>query len=438
MHIPARAGFLLSLALVGIVVLDFLSLNAFRAEENKKEVDRKIGFYTQDEGSVLPGGSPTYYYKFYLKDSAFQNITNSESSDESYISGASVTVLNQSSFHCGDGGNHYTFEYYSGLYKLICQEAATMSLQIAASGYFTKTVSLAYYQGEIATIYLSKYVASTPPPPETIKDVSLPKVFKETGKSTNLTKIKDPAKVEGLILDTKFNTIKYKEVVNLSSTATKDKFKILDKYVKASQKGIVGLDSQSLGALNKQATVTMKSLTFSKTPKILVDGQEDKDKVVTDIKYEDGTLSFDVKHFSTFTVAPEITITEPQSRFETKNSQIDLKGTVSDRIASVSAKINGKNVAGLKVSTSSGEFSAKLDLIEGVNKIIVSALSDNGATSSASVSGSLILVSNSLTSPLSLLLAVLALVALGLVIWSGKMWMKKRKTETTKPSSTQG
>jgi hypothetical protein len=173
----------------------------------------------------------------------------------------------------------------------------------------------------------------------------------------------------------------------------------------------------------------MKSLPHLKTPKVLVDGKPDKDEVVSNVKYEKGTLTFDVKHFSTFKAAPEITIAEPQPRFEVKDSGINLKGTVSDPTASVSAQLNGKRLSGVKVATASGEFSARLDLAEGVNKIIVSALSSNGATSSASVSGTLVLASQSLTSPLSIFLALLGIAAIALVIWTGKMWLKKRKEQ---------
>jgi hypothetical protein len=419
----ARLVFLLSVFLLSIVGL---TLSTHSSNENRQVSLR------QDEGKVLPGSSPTtYYYKFYLKDASVLGavLPGNTEPDPALITGATVTVLNPSSFTCGDSGSDYTFNESNGLYKLICQETGTMQVQISKSGYNTKNASLTYYQGEIPTIYLSKYVEPTPPP-ETIKDITLPKIFREKGnKTTNLSKIKNPAKVKNLTLDTKKSTIKFNEVVNLSSAATKNKFKKLHEYVMMNQTAVVGLDSAALKVLNKKASVTMKELPWVSQPRVLVDGKEDK-SVVSNIKYSDGKLTFDVKHFSTLKAAPSITVKEPINNFEANDRQIKLKGVVSDSTASVSAKLNNKDLGKLKVATSSGEFLVTLNLIEGFNEIIVKAVSSNGTDDSVLISGTLVLKNNNIY--LYLIIGFLALVAIGLMVYS---FLKMRKNKTSSPPS---
>jgi hypothetical protein len=185
------------------------------------------------------------------------------------------------------------------------------------------------------------------------------------------------------------------------------------------------MDSVKLPALNKKATIKMKSLSFVKTPKVLVDGKEDKG-VVSNISYSNGVLTFDVAHFSTFTAAPTITISEPKNGFETKEKQITLKALVSDPIATVSAYLNGKNLGKLKVATKSGEISSDINLAEGLNKILLNVVSPNGATASATVSGRLIAAAAKSNLLLYTLLVILAIVALAsLIYWFVKLRNKK-------------
>lgn len=415
---PAQLALLLSFFLLALVGLNFVSIS--RTPNNSSN-----SIVVREKGLVLPGSTGSYHYKFYLKDaSVLGAVLPGSTQDDSYLSGATVVVLNKSSFTCS---NNYNFEYFDGLYKLTCEEASNLQLQISKTGYETKYVNLAYYQGTIPTIYLSKYVA---PPPETIKDVTLPKVFRESKETTNLSKISNPSKVKNLTLATKKATIKFKEAVNLSSTSVRDKFKKLDQYVKLVETGVVGLNSKSLPVLNKKATVKMKGLPWLEQPRILVDGKEDP-KVVSKVSYSKGELTFDVTHFSTFKAAPSVKINEPANNFTSDKKQVTLKGTVSDPTASVSAKLNNKSLGKLKVSTTSGEFTATLNLVEGVNKLVVNALSKNGATASALISGTFTMPKvNNLAIYLGL--GVLALIALVAAAYSFIKMRKKAATVTTK------
>jgi len=431
-----RLAFLLSFLLLTLVGLGFTSL---LSDKNKTTSENNLSLSQNfAKGRVLPGSVESYYYKFYLKDASVLGavLPGTSEPDSSLITGATATVVNKTSFHCGDSGSDYNFaEYTSGLYKIICQEVASMQVRITKSGYQSKTAAISHYQGEIPIIYLTKYVPPPlPPPPETIKDITLPPVFREEGtQTTDLSKVVDPAKVENLTLDTTKATIKIKEVVDLSSTAVKDKFKELDDYVKLDTTALVFLDSVSLPEINKKAAVTMKGLPWLAQPRVLVDGRQDK-SIVSNIKYVKGTLTFDVTHFSVLQAAPSINISEPVNNFSTKENQINLVGKVTDPTASVSAKLNKRDLGKLKIATASGKFSAKVNLAEGVNKIVVNALSANGATASATVSGTLVLEKNLFLYIILGFLAWMALIIMGIAVF--KMRKKKDSSTLSQPSKT--
>lgn len=405
----ARLVLLFSFLLLSLVALDFVALSKNFTEEKTNKPKERIDIVeaVNELGSVL--SATKYYYRFETKEAGTDN----------YFEDATATVVNTDSFKSsnacvGEDGstasNTFYISYYrDSYYELACGANTTMTVLISKTGYQTKQVSLtpnSNYSGPvdpITVVDLTKTQTTTTTPTkkttstqktevkvETIKDVTLPDQFRIAGsKTTDLTKIADISKVTDLTLDTSLNTIKFKETVDLSSTDTKDKFKTLGTYVKEDKVGVIGLDSEKLAVLNKKATLTMKHLTFVKTPKVLVNGKVDP-TVVSNIHYKDGNLTFDVTHFSTFTAAPTVGITDPANGLETKDNPINLRGTVSDPTASVSAKLNNRNLGKLKVATKSGVFESQITLDEGANKIEVLAVSPNGATASASVSATLL------------------------------------------------
>jgi len=267
--------------------------------------------------------------------------------------------------------------------------------------------------------------------PPTIKEVVLPNVLtRKNSSTTNLSKIADPSKVENFTLDTLVNTIKFKEPVDLSSTEILNKLNFLDLYLKADKLGLISLDSKALLVLNKKATLTMKKLPFLKTPRVLVDGKEDK-KVVSNIKFSEGVLSFDISHFSTITAAPTVAINEPKANFKTSDTKITLKGSVSDPTATVSAKLNSKDLGSLKVATESGNFTKQIDIAKGLNKISVFAIAGNGATASATVSGTLIEKAG-----LSLALLLIILLILATSFGAAYFAVKRLKKNPSQPKKT--
>lgn len=439
----ARLLFAISILLLTLVTLDFVKLGSKTTTDQSKTSKPKVNLTEKvDEiGKVLSGG--VFFYKFKLK----------ESSSDTYITDATATVVNQDAFTgsnactLGDGITlSNSFFFVSSHYELDCGTNASMTVSVSKSGYQTKQFFLSDYQGTIVEITIEKNAVTPPPAPpastskktkttitltETIKDVSLPLQFKGVGTSTtDLTKISDPAKVENLTLDSEANKIIFEVSVDLSSIDTKDKFKTLDTYVKVDKVGTISIDSANLPALNKPATLTMKALKFVKTPRVLVNGKEDS-SVAKIISYKNGILIFSVSHFSTFTVAPIIGINEPINNFETNKKTVTLKGSVSDPTASVSAKLNKKNLGKLKVATN-GAFQKDIDLEEGLNKIVVSALGANLATASASVSGTLNKSANHTL--MFVLIGILFIIGVSGALYSIKK-MKSAKTQNSPPKN---
>lgn len=456
----ARLILVLSVLLFTIVGFDLASLFSVKNKENQNisVPKRDLVQTVNDLGYVLAGG--VYYYRFELYETGTDN----------FFVDAAATVVNTASFQGSnactglDGialtNTFYISNYHNSFYEINCGTNVNMTVSVSRAGYQTKQFTLNPDNSTVApsgiltqisidktttstntttnTTIKKPTTTSTKPPVktavkvETIKDVTLPTAFKGTGSSsTDLSKINDTAKVEGLRLDTDKSTIEFKAAVDLSSTDTRDKFKNLGIFVRANQTGVVSIDSTNLPALNKPATITMKSLPFVKTPRVLVNGKVDS-SVVSNIKFSNGTLTFDVTHFSTFTAAPTVGIVEPADKLETKETPLTLRGTVSDRTASVSAKVNGRSLGKLQLATASGEFKKSVDLEQGVNKIVVSALSANGNTASATVSVTLLIAASNLM-PYYLIVGLLAVIAaLGFILAVRKI---KHHTSPKPPTS---
>lgn len=266
----------------------------------------------------------------------------------------------------------------------------------------------------------------------TIKDVGLPTAFTQAGSSTtNLAAIADPKNVTNLTVEVVGkNKIVWNETVDLSSMETANKFKSLDQYIKATNTGVVELDSKNLAELNKKTTITMFNLPFVSTPKILVDGKVNP-KVVSDISYKNGTLAFTAAHFTKFEVAPTIEILEPKDNFTTSKSKITLYGKVSNPTATVSATLNNKDLGAFKVAAGSGEFSKQIALEKGKNTIVVRAKGLIGATASATVSGVF-----KPTVAAATLLLIVGLVVLIATLGLGGYYFYRRKAKA-KPAQTQ-
>ncbi len=136
---------------------------------------------------------------------------------------------------------------------------------------------------------------------------------------------------------------------------------------------------------------------------------------------------------ATTSATPTIDITEPANNFETSDQTVRLKGNVSEPTATVSAKVNNKELGRVKVATS-GAFEKEITLEEGLNKIVVSALGANLATASATVSGTL----KALPSYVWLFLLIVILGIIGIItLIKGLGRMRKGKSNTEAPKEPQ-
>ena len=104
---------------------------------------------------------------------------------------------------------------------------------------------------------------------------------------------------------------------------------------------------------------------------------------------------------------------------------------MSDPTATVSAKLNNKDLGKLKVATN-GAFEKQVELSVGKNNLVVEALARNLATASASVSGTLKQAAS--LALIYALLGILSIIGLG----GGIYGFRKMRTEKpeVKPSAT--
>jgi hypothetical protein len=215
----------------------------------------------------------------------------------------------------------------------------TITVIVSAPGYVSQTknfkmttTSGSCPQDTVASFLLTKISSgNTTVTPNSqnvsndLKTVVLPARFQQPGNSTtDLTKISDPTKVPDFTVDVVGrNKITFKEVLDLSSSTATSIISKLDTYIKADKTGVVEVDSKSAPFLNKKATITMVNLTFPITPKILVNGKEDA-TVVSNIKYLNGTLTFDVAHFTKFEAVASVPTVVPTNNTNSTNLIVGL------------------------------------------------------------------------------------------------------------------
>ncbi len=104
------------------------------------------------------------------------------------------------------------------------------------------------------------------------------------------------------ITDDEFGIIAFSSVLDFSEEGVVDELNNLKNAVFIDE-GIIDIDTTKVSALaDKPAMITMNGLSFIETPRILVDGKEDAEGIISNIQYdlETGTLTFDVTHFTRF------------------------------------------------------------------------------------------------------------------------------------------
>lgn len=308
----------------------------------------------------------------------------------------SVTTTNQE--RQGKSGPYTSF-YASWVYHV--GDAASYTVTASKSGYSSQTKTANYNIGSCTT-WSSLGFSLTPPsssggsssssdnetsnevPTTTttsITKVTLPSIFTKKGsKTTDLSKISDPKKVENLTLDVVGKSkIIFKETIDLSAKKTIAAFEKLNKYLVVGT-GYVDLNSKILSALNKKATIIMYKLKHTFTPEILIDGKKDTKRVISSIDYSEknGTLDFDVAHFSKFEAAVKFLILYPTSN-SVSEPNTEIKAKISDPAAVVTGSFNGVKLAKITPDKETGEFTLKdLTFNKGGNVLKLNAESKIG------------------------------------------------------------
>ena len=255
----------------------------------------------------------------------------------------------------------------SSEWKLASGEAGSKSAQISNSN---KVETLSF-----------DVVAKTDEQETTPKilEVKLPGAFTKVGSSsTDLSKInsEDVAAVENFTLDDPTaNKIVFLEPVDLSDDALAEKFAELDTYVSIGEEGRVLLDSVELPALNKKAQITMRnlSLTSSTTPVIVEDGEVSSK--VSNTKYSNGLLTFDVSSFSSFAFRPTLKV---EAEEQVTNPSFTINGEVNDLEAKIDIYLGEERIAEELDPDDEGKFVFAYSLVNAENNFKVIASSLNG------------------------------------------------------------
>ncbi len=117
----------------------------------------------------------------------------------------------------------------------------------------------------------------------------------------------------------------YKVPLNLSGEDLLEKFNNLSTYV-IIRPGYIEIKSDQIAELNAQAQITMNNLNFieGSIPVILKDG-EPAEESVTNVTYSQGTLTFDVNGFSSYSVQPTMTLEDKST-----DEKIIIIGKIDD------------------------------------------------------------------------------------------------------------
>lgn len=211
-----------------------------------------------------------------------------------------------------------------------------------------------------------------------ISESNIPALFKQIGSQTtdlsNLT-LENSKSVQEFTIDIPdIGTIKFKDPIDLSSRELKYLFNDLDKYVKI-EKGKVSIDTEFLPQLNKPASITIRNLELLTTPVILKNGNMIKDEV-TNLKFENNTLSFDVNEFSTYTIKPKLIIKTPPK--ETAKEVIEINGRTSDLLTNIKVYLPYNIVTEITEFDEKGNFRFEVPLMGKDNSYKVISTFFNG------------------------------------------------------------
>ncbi len=130
--------------------------------------------------------------------------------------------------------------------------------------------------------------------------------------TTNLADQSDYSRTSGLYFEkTDYGKIEFLNEINFTDQDSLTWMQQLDENLDISQ-GVITLDADLIVDLvNTQASLSMYNITLD-NPKILVDGQDDTEGIVSSLSYNTDTniLTFTAAHFTTFTATENVGLTE--------------------------------------------------------------------------------------------------------------------------------
>ncbi|MBN1373856.1 hypothetical protein JW962_00780 [Candidatus Dojkabacteria bacterium] len=242
------------------------------------------------------------------------------------------------------------------------KKEAPLKLDTAKLGYMSINIGMtasksdgSSYKSE--TVYLKIENESL----AAVASIKLPSIF--GGDTTNFSNLTDESakKIEDFTLEVVGKgKIVYKETVNLSGDAIIVRMEKLDEYVMINS-GSVEVKTDRFSELNKPATVYLYGLNLVKIeelPFTIYNDGKASSGAVSNVRYENKVLSFDVTGFSRYSFVPGISY-----EYERVDGKLKVDGFVNDLDAIIKLIAGDKEVV-LEVSDD-GSFKGEIDADSG-------------------------------------------------------------------------
>lgn len=294
-------------------------------------------------------------------------------------------------------------ELAAGTYNVSVAVPSSSEYEISSSAGNRSVTLSESKQIETVTFQLTKKAPARDENIDKVKAIKLPAELTKIGSTTTDFSKLDETKlnaVEKFTFDNPgVNKIVYKDNLDFSNFDNIGRIGQIADYIDLENYGEVIFNTEFLAAFNKAATITMSKVrlveNFDEGPvaRILKDGRDSDD--VTNVRYTGTDLSFDVKGFSTYALAPRVRIdleelesTDNSSQsgnlsetqlgnFVSEKNSFELKMLFDNLDAVVNVTNNGEIVNIGNTPDNNGEIKGTLPLTAGSNRIRVVATIPN-------------------------------------------------------------
>lgn len=274
----------------------------------------------------------------------------------------------------------------------------------SADGATNKIIDLKADTPEATVIFnLQKKAPDVDTNLEKIKNFKWPSSLTKVGsKTTDLAKLK-PEQLAGVTNFTfdnpGVNQIVYTQPLDLENYDDYKGIESIEDYIDIETVGKIGLETDFIKPFNKEAKLVMMQVNLvkfmeadgSEGPVAIIKRDGEKFSEAKNLKYEGKTLSFVVPGFSTYTLAPRLSVTPtgltsdsdaslPSPSYTAESKEIEIVIATDNLDAEIQATNNGEVMNLPEKVNSEGMIKQTVSLGNGENKIRIIAKLANGET----------------------------------------------------------